>query len=290
MYVHVGTTVAWTEMVSDITTSSAYQMHLHSDSIVLVSGEPNHSTCLVVGHVSRLIARLLFPQEACQPTAEAHTVHFNGLQVGVKRSLCEGTLRYNLRAMRTVSDASVAFLGSPDQAPASVVMPLRPYVRYEQSIYDAARDFVQTTFGDERFVAIHWRRTDFLRARSTQPGVLQSADAVVTHARRLMAKHGLRRVYLATDSDNPAELAVVTAQLQPARFERAQATGELRAQATLANVEMAICGMASFFLGTKTSSYTLAITEERQAVFGHAPGTASEMGPLPIGSTHKEEL
>lgn len=35
--------------------------------------------------------------------------------------------------------------------------------------------------------------------------------------------------------------------------------------------------MAEYFLGTKTSSFTLAIVEERQAVFGQAAGTAAEM-------------
>ena len=45
-----------------------------------------------------------------------------------------------------------------------------------------------------------------------------------------------------------------------------------------ANVEIAICSMADFFLGTRTSSFTLAITEEREAIFGKPPETGSEMG------------
>tara|TARA_B110001452_G_scaffold259696_1_gene256353 strand:- start:123 stop:455 length:333 start_codon:yes stop_codon:yes gene_type:complete len=52
---------------------------------------------------------------------------------------------------------------------------------------------------------------------------------------------------------------------------------DLKARALAANVEIAICGMAEYFLGTKTSSFTLAIVEERQAVFGQAAGTAAEM-------------
>jgi len=228
--------------------------------------------------------------EACKPRAEAHRVKFNGLMLRVQQSRCEGTVRYNVRAVLALGDASIAFLNTPDQAAPSTVAPLRPYVRYEQSIYDTARDFVQRTFGTEPFVAIHWRRTDFLRVRTTQPGVLQSADDVVTHARQLMARHGIKKVYLATDSDDAAELAVVTAQLQPARFERAWAAEGLQAKAALANVEIAICGMASFFLGTKTSSYTLAIVEERQAVFGFAADTASNMDTPPVRATDKQEL
>ena len=52
-------------------------------------------------------------------------------------------------------------------------------------------------------------------------------------------------------------------------------------KADTANVEIAICAMAARFLGTKTSSFTLAISEERQSVFGHAADTNEEMGELP---------
>jgi len=231
----------------------------------------------------------LVPISGCEPTAEATVVQFNGLPVRMERTECKSGHRVGSRLMSEPS-RSIAFLGTSDQAAPSTVAPLRPYVRYEQSIYDTARDFVQRTFGTEPFVAIHWRRTDFLRVRTTQPGVLQSADDVVTHARQLMARHGIKKVYLATDSDDAAELAVVTAQLQPARFERAWAAEGLQAKAALANVEIAICGMASFFLGTKTSSYTLAIVEERQAVFGFAADTASNMDTPPVRATDKQEL
>ena len=44
----------------------------------------------------------------------------------------------------------------------------------------------------------------------------------------------------------------------------------------------------SHFLGTKTSSFTLAITEERIATFGHPPTTAAEMDDLPPAG--KDEL
>ena len=52
-------------------------------------------------------------------------------------------------------------------------------------------------------------------------------------------------------------------------------------KADAANVEIAICAMAARFLGTKTSSFTLAISEERQSVFGHAADTNQEMDELP---------
>ena len=72
-------------------------------------------------------------------------------------------------------------------------------------------------------------------------------------------------------------MALVNAGLKPTRLEPpAEAAASLRARAVHANVEIAICAMADYFLGTQTSSFTLAITEERQAVFGHAAATGAE--------------
>ena len=53
-------------------------------------------------------------------------------------------------------------------------------------------------------------------------------------------------------------------------------------------MEIAICAMAAHFLGTKTSSFTLAIQEERIAIFGHAPATSVEMDDLPKPEGHPE--
>ena len=114
-------------------------------------------------------------------------------------------------------------------------------------------------------LAIHWRRTDCLVARSTQPGVLQSAASVIRHARRAIERHGLAGVYLATDSDDQEEMREVGLALAPVRYGPAVAShrpiDEVFAaalpavKADAANVEIAICAMAARFLGTKTSSF-----------------------------------
>ena len=57
--------------------------------------------------------------------------------------------------------------------------------------------------------------------------------------------------------------------------------GGLRTRVDVANVEVAICAMADQFLGTKTSSFTLAIVEERQAIFRKPKESGAEMGALP---------
>jgi len=51
-------------------------------------------------------------------------------------------------------------------------------VRFVDATYEAAAQFVATEFGAQPFLAVHWRRTDFLLVRQAQPGVLQSAPQV----------------------------------------------------------------------------------------------------------------
>ena len=216
----------------------------------------------------------------CQKNDEPVAFEFNGLAARAKKLTCEPHLAHQLPAMLNLKHVeSIAFSQSVNQMHPSMAIQLRPWVRFEQGVYDEAAAFVAQTFGTEPFLAIHWRRTDFLMVRRSQPGVLQSAQDMVKHARTVMEQHGVKRVYLATDSNDESELAYVNAELQPARRGTpAGAEQSLRARAVHANVEIAICGMADYFLGTQTSSFTLAITEERQAVFGHAAGTGAEMG------------
>ena len=172
------------------------------------------------------------------------------------------------------------------------MLPLRPYVRYADAVYDAAAAFVRDAFNGQPFVAIHWRRTDFLHVRTQHEHALQSAPMLIRHARAVMRAHAIRHVYLATDSDDKAELDAVNAALQPKRYQDVLRTPavNLHAKTVLANIEIAICAMGARFLGTRTSSFTLAIVEERQAVFGHPPETGVEMGAPPEEDLGKDEL
>eukprot|EP00322_Chrysochromulina_rotalis_P013330 CAMPEP_0115855074 /NCGR_PEP_ID=MMETSP0287-20121206/14357_1 /TAXON_ID=412157 /ORGANISM="Chrysochromulina rotalis, Strain UIO044" /LENGTH=727 /DNA_ID=CAMNT_0003309221 /DNA_START=45 /DNA_END=2228 /DNA_ORIENTATION=+ len=209
-------------------------------------------------------------------------VRFNGLLVEASKSVCGAGWQYDpakLRGAEMAGLESLAFSQSVDQLVMGQALSLRPYVRFLDSTYDVAAEFVERSFGREPFIAIHWRRTDFLFARQSQPGVLQSAEDVVRHARILMQKHSISKVYLATDSEDKGEIAVVQSALQPARYLAPAST--LRARTDVANIEISICSMAAHFLGTKTSSFSLAISEERSAIFGHASSTATDMAALP---------
>ena len=236
-------------------------------------------------------------------------VPFNGLEMHAHKSICTSGLQYDMPALKGTykDEQAIAFGGSVDQLMPQIALPIRPYVRFEQSIYDQAAAFVQEAFNGEPYLAIHWRRTDFLMVRRTQEFALQSPTDLIAHARFWMRRHNIKHVYLATDSDDASELAQVEKALHPKRYkasgktvaqgvthdykhtpaEQLQLT-PLLSKTVTANIDIALCGMADRFLGTRTSSFTLAIMEERVAVFGHHPDTGIEMGKPPDVS--KDEL
>jgi len=179
---------------------------------------------------------------------------------------------------------------------------LRPHVRFDGRFYAAAEAYAQGVFGEggetEPYVAIHWRRTDFLERRANVSGALQSPHALVRHARRVMKRLGVRRAFLSTDSQEPSEIAQVLAKLRPAMLSRddyarlapplapplpssrapLEQHAELRLAAAAAALDTALCARATYFLGSGTSHFTRAVLEERIGVFGHAPETAATLG------------
>ena len=231
----------------------------------------------------------------CKATDEPADFRFNGLaaELTARRTLCGQGLQHayeRLTGREFADEESLAYSESVDQLAIGRALKLRPYVRFEQGVYDAAAAFVVEHFGGKPFLALHWRRTDFLSVRRSQPGVLQSPRALIAHARRVMEARGLEHVYLSTDCDDEAELREVAAALPIQRYAPAQAAASLRQKTVSANVEIAICAMAARFLGTRTSSFTLAIIEERSAVFGQPEQSSSEMGELPVAGGGKDEL
>lgn len=223
---------------------------------------------------------VLTPSPSCTPAETRTAFAFSGEKLRFGRVRCASNLEHDHVALRNMQDVnSIAFGSVLSQLSPHVALALRPAVRFVRSVYDDAAALVRRRFRGEPFLAIHWRRTDFLVARSTQPGVLQSAADVIAHAHRAMQARRIERVYLATDSTDEREVQQVVDALGAVRH--GDVASDLVDRARLANVEIAICAMADFFLGTRTSSFTLAIMEERRAIFMRAPDSASEMGDTP---------
>ena len=159
---------------------------------------------------------------------------------------------------RALRHTAIAFAGGADAllAPAAA-RALRPYVRFEQSVYDAAAAFVDAQFGAAPFVAVDWRRPPPPRpgpAGLVAAAAKQSAHEVARHAKRLQKRRSVGRAFLATDISERAELAHLHAKLRPARLDaatpRAAGSDDAVAKARAAHVEVAVCAMASYFLGS----------------------------------------
>ena len=108
--------------------------------------------------------------KGCPETAGPTEVDFNGLRLPVERSVCIAGLQYDKAKLRSHADyaslESLAFSRSVDQLSFARALALRPHVRFEQRVYETAAAFVSEQFGGVPFIAVHWRRTDFLQVRS----------------------------------------------------------------------------------------------------------------------------
>ena len=236
--------------------------------------------------------------ESCAPTTDMVERDFNGLPaLPVMRSEC-GVQR-SAAALRSLSHAAIGFVGSTELLGEGRAAQLRPHVRFERAVYAEAASFVRLRFNERPFVAVHWgvARPGLAAAHAgaegaeaeavteavagAPPSAPQSAHDVARHARRLMKRHGVRRAFLVTDSEANAELAQLHAKLQPVRYARARAGAGgvpgLRQLVASEHVEIVVCAMADYFLGTHASRFTAAVLEERATTFGLDAATADEM-------------
>ena len=279
--------VPWSELF-DLATLSALHPAIPLESFVASHGR---------------VDLLAFAAPAsCAPTTGAVERAFNGLPaLPVMRSEC-GVHR-SAAALRSLSHAAIGFVGSTELLGAGRAAQLRPHVRFERAVYAEAASFVRLRFNERPFAAVHWGHapqglapphagagTEAAEAEAATeavagwpPSAPQSAHDVARHSRRLMKRHGVRRSFLATDCDARAELAQLHAKLQPVRYARAGAGAGaggvpgLRQLVASEHVEIVICAMADYFLGTHASRFTAAVLEERATTFGLDAATAAEM-------------
>ena len=213
-------------------------------------------------------------------------VRLSGERMTVVEQVCDPHLLYSLPRMYGLSQRheSIVITDSHDELPRVLSEPLRAYVRFSSETYNAAAGFIRDSLHGEAFVAVHWRRGDFVGLRpATQ---VHHAARVIGHVRRLLqAQPGVRRVYLASDAptDDP-EMTRLVAALQPVRTSaispqllRMTPRSPPHGVALLASLEIAVCAMAPYFLGSSGSSFTYTILEERSTIFGHGAHTGGEM-------------
>jgi hypothetical protein len=148
---------------------------------------------------------------------------------------------------------------------------VREHLVFRDSLVAQARKFVAKHFGGESFLGVHWRRGDFVFAR--RPDVVKGHDEVAPRIKKLMAKHKLTKVFLATNPDTTkSDLEGLEKVLGLGKGGIVRFTPPLKkngkprkmAPPTQAVLDQLICAEAKVFIGTKTSMFTATIMEERE--------------------------
>eukprot|EP00435_Cladocopium_sp_Y103_P026778 s2517_g6.t1 len=175
----------------------------------------------------------------------------------VLASMREGARSVLLKAADAVSPPSKEEL---DQ------LGLREAMLFAKPIRDAGERYMQDVLQSKPFLAVHCRRTDFLRAReATTPSV----EAVAEQLELALADFGLEQVYVATDA--PDDLReILRSQVRTGRIffledlsDFGPAAAGSRLEGELAAIEMWIAARATAFIGTQESRFTMHIQTER---------------------------
>merc|ERR1719394_108748 len=125
---------------------------------------------------------------------------------------------------------------------------------FAPSIRHIADNYVHRTFGGENFIALHVRRTDFLRAHADK---VASTSAVEKRIGFLRQQLGTKQVFIMTDARGE-EKAALKLDDDVYMFDE-----EMDHPGKLAMVEQWIGVRAKHFEGTEQSRFSFAIWEER---------------------------
>lgn len=140
---------------------------------------------------------------------------------------------------------------------------LREAMLFAKPLRDLGERYMRDVLQSKPFLAVHCRRTDFLKVReATTPSV----EAVVEQLELALADFNLDQVYVATDAPNDLrdnlKSGVRTGEVFFLEdFRDADLSGLLEGE--LAAIEMWIAARATAFIGTQESRFTMHIQTER---------------------------
>ena len=164
---------------------------------------------------------------------------------------------------------------------------VRDHLVFKRSLWSRAQRFVDDTFGAEpKFLAVHWRRGDFVFSRKKD--VVKGPADAAPRIKSLMKEHGLTHVFLATGPDTTSadllglESALglgegVVIRYTPPKNKRTGKPTKM-SPPTLAIIDQMLCVLGDVFLGTKTSLFSATIMEEREMLGQPYASTANLFG------------
>uniref|UniRef100_G3MS55 GDP-fucose protein O-fucosyltransferase 2 n=2 Tax=Amblyomma TaxID=6942 RepID=G3MS55_AMBMU len=111
------------------------------------------------------------------------------------------------------------------------------------------------------YLAVHLRRQDYVNSRPKDvPDLKWAAEQI----RVLLKKHGLRKVFIATDAQDEEFKTLKTYLPEAVRFEPSNEVREQLKDGGLAIVDQWIAAHARFFVGSYESTFSFRIQEERE--------------------------
>lgn len=165
------------------------------------------------------------------------------------------------------SNNIVAICGTTSQYPYSMsgYNNLRKKIRYHSYLYDIVNNYLkEKNIG--KYIAIHWRQTDFLQVRRSRKDVLNTPEQLVIKCRYLLKENNVDKIYIATDSKDFKKLKYINDNL-PLFFFNPNNLKLKTDKYLFSIIESIICAKSVKFYGTKTSLYSVNICGER-AVLG----------------------
>tara|TARA_Y100000816_G_C26077940_1_gene567686 strand:+ start:718 stop:1785 length:1068 start_codon:yes stop_codon:yes gene_type:complete len=114
----------------------------------------------------------------------------------------------------------------------------------------------------DKYIAIHYRQSDFLKKRINRSDVLKDVDYLIKTCKEYMKQYDISNVYIATDSKDENILIKLRNNL-PLFFIQ-EYDNELTNEQNLHVIESCICINSNVFIGTNSSCYSTFITSKRK--------------------------
>ena len=157
-------------------------------------------------------------------------------------------------------------------------------VHFVDQFYQEAEKAILSLHLEQNYVCVHWRRSDFLYFR-VDSFLKYMPENVIQSVKSVFVKNNLPQstpVFLATDNNIKVELEKVESSLNIKRYSPVDPSF-VKYDYFGAFIEQIICSKATFFIGTKESTFTKNIEGERilkQAKAANTNSYISNFSPL----------
>jgi hypothetical protein len=130
----------------------------------------------------------------------------------------------------------------------------RTILKYNNHFNDITNNIIKTHFFDNNYLAVHWRRTDFLIARKNSSGIIKNKEYLVKKCTEILNNYQIKFIYLSTDSNDNTEIDFLYQNLPIINIK--DSLKNYYNFNDIIIIETLICVNSKIFYGTKTSLFT----------------------------------